>query len=158
LQNGPVVRAHHVDLAGAAVGALDRLLRHRERVAVGALHDLDTHIHAGQQLTLRVGELAAQRDLAGAGIDARVREQQASGMRIERPVVEHEPHLGRIRLDLLELAALQIAPQLLQLAGGLGEVGVDGIELLHGGKMRRLALSDQCAFRHQRATDAAADR
>src|SRR5262249_38839380 len=79
-------------------------------------------------------------------------------MGIERSVVEHEPHLGRIGFDLLELAALQIAPQLLQLPGRLREVGVDGIELLNGGKVGRLALPNQRAFGHQCATDTAADR
>src|SRR5262249_42115653 len=48
--------------------------------------------------------------------------------------------------------------QLLQLPGRLREVGVDGIELLNGGKVGRLALPNQRAFGHQRATDTAADR
>jgi hypothetical protein len=75
LQDGPVVRAHHIDLAGAGGVALDRLLRDRERVAVGALHDLDADIHAREQFSLRIRELATQRDLTGPRIHARVREQ-----------------------------------------------------------------------------------
>ena len=48
-----VVGANHIDLAAAGVVALNRLLRDCERVAVGALLDLDAHIHARQQLALR---------------------------------------------------------------------------------------------------------
>ena len=75
LQDGPVVRAHHIDLAGAGGVALDRLLRNRERVAIGALDDLDADIHAREQFSLRIGKLATQRDLTGARIYARIREQ-----------------------------------------------------------------------------------
>jgi hypothetical protein len=74
LQDGPVVRAHHIDLAGAGGVALDRLLRNRERVAVGALDDLDADIHAQEQFSLRIGKFATQRDLTGARIHARIRE------------------------------------------------------------------------------------
>jgi hypothetical protein len=79
LDDGAVVRAHDIDLAATAVVALDRLLRNRERIAVGALLDLHAHIHARQQLALRVGKLAAQRHLAGAGIDAGVENSNFPG-------------------------------------------------------------------------------
>ena len=148
-----VVGANHIDLAAAGVVALDRLLRDCERVAVGALLDLDAHIHARQQLALGIGKLSSQGHLAGAGIDAGIREQQLAGERIERSVVEHEPHLRRVGLDLLKRAALEIAPELLEVAGRLGEVRIDGIELVHSGEVGRFALSDQRAFRDQCAAD-----
>ena len=66
---GAVVVAHDEHLARAGVGAAHSLLRHRKRVWVDALLDLHPHIHAGQQRHLRIGKLAAKRDLAGAGID-----------------------------------------------------------------------------------------
>ena len=157
LDDGAVVRAHDVDLAATAVVALDRLLRNRERIAVGALLDLHAHIHARQQLALRVGKLAAQRHLPGAGIDAGIGEQQFSRQRIERSVVEHETDLGGVGLDLLERAAFEVAAQLLKVAGRLGEVGIDRIELLHGRHVRGFALADQRAFRDHRAADAAVD-
>jgi hypothetical protein len=46
----------------------------------------------------------------------------------------------------------------LQLADRLSEIYVYRIKLLHGGEMRRLAVADQCAFRHQGTPDTSADR
>src|SRR5262249_36949332 len=97
--------------------SLYRLLRDRERIAVGALHDLDAHVHPWKQLALRIRELAAQRHLSGARIDAGIGEQQLSGMGIKRAVVEHELHLGGVGRNLLERAAVEITAQLLKLRG-----------------------------------------
>ena len=58
---------------------------------------------------------------------------------------------------MLERAALQIAPELLEVAGRLGEVRIDGIKLVHSGEVGRFALSDQRAFRDQCATDTPVD-
>ena len=54
-------------LAAAAAIALDRLLRHRDRIAVDALLDLHADIHARQQFALRIGEFAAQASPARYG-------------------------------------------------------------------------------------------
>src|SRR5258705_8639922 len=79
-------------------------------------------------------------------------------MRIKRSVIEYESHLGGVRRDPRQLAALQIAAQLLQLADRLSEIYVYRIKLLHGGEMRRLAVADQRAFRYQGTPDTSADR
>ena len=144
-------------LAAAAAIALDRLLRHRDRVAVDALLDLDADIHARQQLALGIAELAAQGHLPGIGVDLGVREQQLAVERVERAVVEHEAHLGGIGRDALEVAALEGAAELVELGHRLGEVGIDRIELLDGGEIG-LVLHRERALADQRRTDDAVDR
>ena len=151
-----VVVAHHEHFAAAGVVAADGLLRHRERIGIDALLDLHAHIHAGQQRQLRIGKLAAQRHLTGAGIDRRVGEQQLAVVGIDLAVVEDEPHpRGRA---LFKRAGLEFAPQLVELGGRLGEIRIDRIELLDRRDMRRFGLTDQRAFGDERAADAAADR
>ena len=62
--------------AAAAGIALDRLLRHGDRVAVDALLDLNAHIHARQQFALRIRKFAAQSHLTGFGVDLGLGKQQ----------------------------------------------------------------------------------
>ncbi|MGY4327629.1 hypothetical protein ACVWWG_002046 [Bradyrhizobium sp. LB7.2] len=144
-------------LAAAAAVALDRLLRHRDRVAIEALVDADPDIHARQQLALGIAELTAQGHLTGVGIDLGVREQQLAVERVEGVVVEHEMHLGGIRRDALEVAALEGAAELVELVHRLGEVGIDRIELLDRGKVG-LVLDRERALADQGSTDDAVDR
>ena len=152
----PVVFADHEHFAPAPVVAAHRLLRHRERIGIDPLLDLNTDIHAGQQRQLRIGKLAAQRHLTGAGIDRGVGEQQLAVVGIDLAVVEDKAHPRR--RAVLKRAGLEFAPQLTQLGGRLGEIGVDGIELLDRRHMRRFGLTDQGAFGHESAADSAADR
>ena len=79
LDRHAVVVLDHEYLAAAAAVALDRLLRHRDRIAVDALLDLHADIHARQQFALRIREFAAQRHLPGMGIDLGFGKQQFPG-------------------------------------------------------------------------------
>ncbi len=144
-------------LAAAAAIALDRLLRHRDRVAVESLVDADADIHARQQLALGIAEFAAQGHLAGMGIDLGIGEQQLAVERIKGVVVEHEAHLGGIGRDALEVAALEGAAELVELGHRLGEVGIDRIELLDAGEVG-LVLHRERTLADQRRTDDAVDR
>ena len=109
LHRDAVVVLDHEHFAAAAAIALDRLLRHRDGVAVDALLDLHADIHAGQQFALRIGKLAAQRHLPGMGIDLGLREQQFAGQRIDRAVVEHQADLHRVGRDAVEIAGSRSA-------------------------------------------------
>src|SRR6202011_4293654 len=92
---GPVVFADHEHFAPAPVVAAHRLLRYRERMGIDPLLDLNADIHAGQQRQLRIGKLAAQRHLTGAGIDRGVGEQQLAIVGIDLTVVEDKAHPRR---------------------------------------------------------------
>ena len=103
-------------------------------------------------------KLSAQRDLPGIGIHLGFGKQQLAGKRIDRAVVEHEAHLGRIGRNPVEIAAVEGAAQLVHLRDRLGEVGIDRIELLDRGETGGLVLHHQRAFADQRGADDAADR
>ncbi|KAG1245169.1 hypothetical protein G6F65_021378 [Rhizopus arrhizus] len=63
----------------------------------------------------------------------------------------------RVLAHLLQLAAGERAAQRGQFRGGLGEVHVDGVQLLHRGHLRGGGGFDQRAFGDQRLADAARD-
>ncbi len=156
--HGAIVVAQHEQLAATGVVAANRLLRHRERIGVDALLDLHAHKHAGEKLTLRIREFAAQRHLSRGAIHGRIGEQQPAGQRIGLVVIEDQPHVGGIGLEHFEIAALEGAAKLIHLGDGLGKVRVDGVERLDGREMRGLVLPDQRALGDERTADAARDR
>ena len=157
LHGDAVVVLDHEHFAAAAAVALDRLLRHRNGVGVDALLDQDADIHARQQFALRIGKLAAQGHLPGMGVDPGVREQKLAGAGIDRAVVEHEAHPGRVGRDAVEFAALERAPELVEFGDRLGEIGVNRIELLDRREIG-LVLHHKGAFADQRGADHAVDR
>ena len=157
LHRDAVVVLDHEHFAAAAAIALDRLLRHRDGVGVDALLDQDADIHARQQFALRIGKFAAQGHLPGMGIDPGVREQQLAGAAIDRAIVEHQAHPGRIGRDAVEFAALERAPELIEFGDRLREIGIDRIELLNRREIG-LVLHHQRAFADQRRADHAIDR
>ncbi len=76
------------------------------------------------------GEFAAQDHLASAGVDADIGEQQLARQRVGTAVILDQRGLGLVLPDLLQLPGTQGAAQVIQLAGRLGQVGVDRIQLL----------------------------
>ena len=159
LHGDAVVVLDDEHLAAAAAVALDRLLRHRDGVAVDALLDPDADIHARQQFALRIAEI--RRASVTWPVWASTLASENSSLpceRIERAVVEHEAHLGGIGRDALEVAALEGAAQLIELGHRLGEVGIDRIELLDGREACVSFCTDERAFADQRRADDAVDR
>ena len=125
------------------------------------LLDAHAHVHARQQPAARVGQLGAQADLAGGGVDAEVGEQQASALAERLAVVQKHLHLGRLgAAGARQPPGGQRLAQLQHLVGRLRDVDVERIDLLHHGQRGAavLLLVDQRALGHQRAADAAGDR
>ena len=159
LRRHAAVFLDHEHLAAAAGIALDRLLRHGDGVGIDALFDQDADIHARQQFAIRIGKLAAQRDLPGIGIDLGFGEQQLARNRIDRRRRRARggpwPRRAQSGRDRHCRSARR---SLLHLRDRLGEVGIDRIELLDRGETGGLVLHHQRAFAHQRGADDAADR
>ena len=105
------------------------------------LLDLIANIHSGQQQQLGIGKLAAQRYLPSPRIDRCIGEQQSSFMGIDLAIIQDEAHLGRSAV--FKRSRLELASELAQLGGRLGEICIDGIELLDGCDMRRFGLTNQ---------------
>ena len=120
---------------GAVGRALQRLLRHQQRLVVHALLQLHAHIHARQQHVVRVRHFGAQVDLTGGRVDRDAGEQELARVRILGTVLQHHRGAGGVLADLLELAAGEGATQRRQIRGGLVEVDIDGVELLHRGHL-----------------------
>ncbi|MCY1397917.1 hypothetical protein D9M71_129370 [compost metagenome] len=78
-------------------------------------------------------------------------------MGVGAAIGQGQVHLRRAA-DLLQLAAGQFATQAQQLAGRLGHVHIDRIELLDLRQRLALPVVHQRALGHRRATDAPADR
>ena len=141
------VEQQHLGDAGAV--ALDGPLRHADALLVDRLLQAYAHETAGQQVEVRVGELAAQDDLAGARVDGDVAEQQLARQRIEAAVILNQRGLGLVLADLLQLAGAEGAAQFVEFAGRLGEVGMNRVQLLNQRQRRGFVLPDQRAFGDQ---------
>jgi hypothetical protein len=85
-------RQQHLRDTGAVT--LDGPLRHADAFAIDRLFQAHAHETARQQVEVRVGELAAQDDLAGAWVDRDVAEQQLARQRVEAAVVLDQRGLG----------------------------------------------------------------
>ena len=145
----------HVALGGAG----DGLLRNQHGFGNLRLIEQGPHIHARQQRAVGVGHLGAQRDLAGAFVDGQVGEEQRALLAVFASVVELDAYGGAFTpFGMLELATFQTGLQAHDGRGGLGDVDVDRVDLLHGGQRRGGPLADQRALGDQRPADAAADR
>ena len=137
---------------GLSVGAAhDGALRHEDGVALHALLGADAHVHARQQQSVGIAELATQHHLARARIHRNVGEQQLALGRVAGAV---DAHADR-RLGLRPGRRLA---QLEQRVDGLAEVGIDRIELLDQRHGRGFALAHQTTLGHQAPADAARDR
>ena len=150
------VEQQHLGDAGAVT--LDGPLRHADALLVDRLLQAHAHETAGQQVEVRVGEFAAQDDLAGARVDGDVGEQQLARQRIEAAVVLDQRGFGLALADLLQLTGTEGAAQVVEFTGRLGEVGVNRVQLLNQRQRRGFVLPDQRAFGDQRATDAPGNR
>ena len=138
------------------LGARHCLLGQRDGIGHLGLLQPHAHIQAGQQVTLGVGHLGAQRDLAGARVHCQVGKQQFAGERIFAAVLQHHAHdSGFAAPGALELAIGQGTAQFHDLASRLGEVDIHRINLLDHGQLRGFALPHQSAFGDQGAADAA---
>lgn len=142
--------------AGAV--ALNGPLRHADTLLIDRLFQSHANETARQQIEVRVGELAAQDDLAGARVDRDVGEQQLARQRIEAAVVLDQRGLGLALAYLLQLTGSEGAAQFVEFTGRLGEVGVNRVQLLDQGQRRGFVLPDQRAFGDQRAADAPGNR
>src|SRR5437660_7419383 len=94
LNHGAIVAPQNVNIVAAGVIAPNCLLRHRKRVSVDALLDVDADVHSRQKLASRIREFSAQSDLISGFVHGCVRENQLSRVRIDGYIVEYEPHLG----------------------------------------------------------------
>ena len=116
------------------------------------------HKHARQQLALGIGEHCAERDRTGALIDRHFGKQQLARRRVLGAIVEDQLDRGLVRVSTLQLAVGQLALQAEDLGGGLGDVHVDRVELLHGRERGGLVGGHQRALGHRGASDAAGNR
>ncbi len=153
---GLLVDHQHLRHAGAV--AQDGALRHAQALGLHRLLQAYAHVAAGQQVEVRVGELAAQGDLVGAGVDADVGKQQLARQRVGAAVVLDQGGAGLAVAYLLQLASTQGAAQGVQLTGRLSDIGMDRVQLLDGRQRGGLVLPDQRAFGDLGAADTAGDR
>ncbi len=114
--------------------------------------------HARQQHLVRVGEHGAQGHRAGTGVHRHFAELQFAFVAVVAAVLELQGDLGRVLAGLLQTAIGQVTAQRQQVAGRLGHVDIDRIELLDGRQFLGLAVADQRAFGHCGAADAPGDR
>src|SRR3546814_7092389 len=84
LQADFLLRVEQQHLSGPGAVALESSLRHADTLTVDGLLQSHAHEAAWQQVEVRVGNLAAQGDLAGARVDGDVGEQIGSASRSER--------------------------------------------------------------------------
>ena len=103
---------------------------------------------------MRVGKLGAQGDGTGALVYRHVGELELAVQRVGAAVFQPQRDLGRAAAQ----RALRQRPlQRQQSAAGLGDVHIDGVELLHRGQRSGLVGGNQRAHRHRRLADAPAD-
>ena len=140
---GQHVRAFGVAQQGVA--------RNQVGVAIDRLLQPHPHVHARQQVAARVLEQRPHGDVVRARIDRQVGKRQRAAARVLGPVGQQQPHPNLVRRHAFQGAGADLLLQLHHLGGGLREVHVDGIDLLHHRQRRGLAFADQRAFRHQRA-------
>ena len=108
---------------------------------------------------MRVGQLSPKRHLTRALVHRQVREQQLARLRIGRAVIEQHAHGGRLRgVGRLQAAAADRLAQPQHVGHRLGEVHVQGVDLLDHRHRCGVALADQGAFGDQGPADAPCDR
>lgn len=97
----PGLRVDHQHLGHTRAVAQDGALRHAQALGLHGLLQAYAHIAAGQQVEVWVGELAAQGDLVGAGVDADVGEQQLARQRVGAAIVLDQRGTGLAVANLL---------------------------------------------------------
>ncbi len=135
----------------------DRRVRHQDGVVLHALRQARAHVHARQQPFLGVGEDRAQGHAARGLVHRDLGEFQLARRAIFAAVFEDQPHRHGIVGGALQPARVQIALQCQPFGAGLGEVDIDGVQLLHDGEGAGLVGRDQRARRHGGAADAPGD-
>jgi hypothetical protein len=105
----------------------------------------------------RPGFSNSARDVVRAGIHRQIGERQRAAAPVLRAVGQQQPHPHLVRRHAFQGARADLLLQLHHLGRRLGEVHVDGIDLLHHRQRRGLAFAHQCAFGHQRASRPAVD-
>lgn len=151
-----LVDGQHLGNAGAVT--LHGTLRYGDTVLDSCLLEAHANETARQQVEIRVGEFAAQNDLASARVDGDVAEQQLARQRIQAAVILNQRGFDLILADFLQLPGAKRTAQFIEFTGRLGEVGVNRIELLNQCQRRGFVLPDQCAFGHQCAANTPGNR
>ncbi len=140
---------HRLALGVAKNGAL----RNGDGVLAYGLFDAHAHIHAGQQVALRIGEFRTQRHLTGGGIDAGAGKEQAAGIGIDSAVIEDETDTCLIRGGACQLAIFHRTLQRQHVLRRLGEIRIDGVDLLDQREVLSAVRCHERAFGHQCRTD-----
>ena len=148
-----VLLIQHKDGATAGLGHGNRALRNIDGASLLGQLDPNAYEQSGQEHAVRVGELAAQGDLAGFFIHGHVRKEQAALFS-----VVHVFHVHR-NFGLLACALVCIhgRPHLKILGHRLVDVGIDGVELLYLGQCGGLVFAHQSAFCNVGGSDFSGD-
>ena len=148
------VRAHHHHGGDAVRADADAALGNGDGLGVHRLFQHAPRKHPRQEQMIGIGKFRPQRNHAAGRVHRDIGEQQFAGVRVGRPVVQQQRHLGFAGRGGFERAIFQFAPQPQQFGARFGEIAINRVQLRDHGHFRRRALADQRAFGDQRRADA----
>ena len=136
----------------------DPLLGHQNGITARPRNQLGMHEHARQQNAIRVGEHRTQGHRAGTFVNTDLGELQPPFMLVLGAILKLQQCSGGVVTGLFQPPTGQVATHCQQIPGWLGNIHINGVQLLNGRQRLGLAVAHQCALGDRRATDQPGNR